>query len=264
MRITFLSKHIFYLAILILTFTTSCATKKNLIYFQSGTTPDSTAVKVANTNYTPIFRSDDFLSIDVMAMDLETAKTFNLPVLNNSTPSGYNNGYASKYGYLIDAQGMIEFPMLGKIKLAGLDRMQATELIQNKLKDYIANPIVSIRILNYKITVLGDVKVPGTYNIPNERLTLPEALGLAGDLNMTGIRKNILVIRDVDGVKTETRVDLTSKEVFSSPVYYLTQNDVIYVEPNRAKRNSSVISSTAGVFISVASLLITTINVITN
>lgn len=258
-----MSKHICYIAILVLTFSTSCATKKNLVYFQSGTTPDSTAVKVANNNYTPVFRTDDFLSIDVIAMDMETAKTFNLPVINNSTPPGYNNGYPSKYGYLINAEGMIEFPMLGQIKLAGLNRMEATELIQTKLKAYLNNPIVSIRILNYKVTILGDVKIPGTYNIPNERLTLPEALGLAGDLNMTGIRKNILVIRDVNGVKTETRIDLTSKEVFSSPVYYLTQNDLVYVEPNRAKRNSSIIGSTAGVFISVASLIITTVNLIT-
>ena len=219
MRITFFSKHLFYLALLIFSFSTSCATKKNLIYFQSGTTPDTNAVKVANTNYTPVFKTDDFLSIDVIAMDIETAKAFNLPVIVNSTPTGYSNGIATKYGYLINAEGMIEFPMLGKIKLAGLNRTQAPELIQNSLKAYISNPIVSIRIQNYKITVLGDVKVPGTYNIPNERLTLPEALGLAGDLNITGIRKNIMVIRDVDGVKTEMRVDLTSKQVFSSPAY---------------------------------------------
>jgi polysaccharide export outer membrane protein len=106
--------------------------------------------------------------------------------------------------------------------------------------------------------VLGEVKSPGTFNIPNERITLLEAIGLAGDLNITAKRKNVLVIRDIDGKKTETRIDLTSKALFSSPVYYLNQNDMVYIEPNRAKINSSVVNaSNVGIVISVISLLVT-------
>lgn len=241
----------------------SCVSKTKINYFQSTTSSDSTSV-VTNFNYTPVFKADDFLAIDVSSMDSESIKPFLLDASINSTqPPQYNNGIAAKSGYLIDGNGDIDFPFLGKIHIAGLNRNEATTLLKSRLSEYIANPVVNIRIQNFKVTVLGDVRNPGSFNIPNERITLPEIIGVAGDLNITGIRNNILVIRDVNGVKTEYRVDLTSRDVFNSPVYYLAQNDVVYVEPNRAKRNSSLISSTAGVFISVASLLITTINVLT-
>jgi polysaccharide export outer membrane protein len=175
---------------------------------------------------------------------------------------GYVNGISAKGGYLIDENGKINFPLIGEIQLAGLTRTEATNLIQNKLREFINDAIVTLRIQNFKITILGDVKIPGTYNIPNERLTLIEAIGLAGDLNITGVRNNVLVIREENGIKKEYRLDLTKNDIFTSPVYYLNQNDVVYVEPNRAKRNTSIVSSTAGIFISVASLVITTINVI--
>ena len=121
-----------------------------------------------------------------------------------------------------------------------------------------------MRILNYKVTVLGEVKNPGTFTIPNERITLPEALGIAGDLLITGVRHDVLVIRDVDGKITETRIDLRKKDLFRSPVYYLQQNDIVYVEPNRARINSSVVNaSNAGIAISVLSLLITMVTLLT-
>lgn len=235
------------------------------MYFQNKNDTDSTQTIVNNQNYTPVFKTDDYIAINISAIDAEALKPFILDAQGSSSSQqpGYMNGFAAKNGYLIDATGHVDVPVIGKIKIAGLNRIEATELIKNSLSLYITDPIIEIRILNYKITVLGDVRSPGTYNIPNERITLPEAIGLAGDLNITGVRKNVLVIRDVDGIKTETRMDLTSKDIFNSPVYYLTQNDVVYVEPNRAKRNSSLVSSTSGVFISVASLIITTITLIT-
>jgi polysaccharide export outer membrane protein len=233
----------------------SCANKKKFIYFQG-----ALASAEANKNYTPRFKADDFLAITVMGIDPDAVKPFNLLVSSQqlSSNSGYTQGVPSPQGYLIDSEGTIDFPVIGKLKLGGLNRMEATDLLKTKLQSYVNNPTVSIRILNYKITVLGEVRSPGTFNIPNERITLPEALGIAGDLNITAKRKNVLVIRDVDGKKTETRIDLTSKEVFASPVYYLQQNDVVYVEPNRAKINSSVVNaSNIGIIISVISLLTT-------
>lgn len=242
----------------------SCVSKKNINYFQSDATTDSILKLSVNHNYTPVFKTDDFLSVEITALDLESIKPFALdPIAGGSQAPGYGNGIAAKSGYLVNAQGDIDFPILGKIHIAGMNRMEATELMKNKLSEYIQNPVVNIRIQNFKVTVLGDVKNPGTFNIPNERITLPEALGIAGDLNMTGVRKNIMVIRDENGVKKQYWVDLTSAEVFNSPVYYLSQNDVVYIEPNRAKRNSSLVSSTSGIFISVASLIITTITLIT-
>ncbi len=225
-----------------------------MIYFQGGMPSAEN-----NKNYTPLFRTDDFLYITVLSIDGEAVKPFNLPPPSlTSQQGGYTQGAPSTSGYLVDSDGNIDFPVIGKIKLAGLNRMQAIELLKNKLQVYINNPTVQIRILNYKVTVLGEVRNPGSFNIPNERITILEALGVAGDLNITATRKNILVIRDVDGKKTETKIDLTSKELFASPVYYLQQNDVVYVEPNRAKINSAVVNaSNVGIVISVISLLTT-------
>ena len=145
-------------------------------------------------------------------------------------------------------------------KLAELKRSQAIDSLKKSLDQYIQNPTILIRILNYKVTVLGDVKNPGTFTIPNEKITIIEALGIAGDLNITGIRKNIKVIRETEGKKKEFIVDLTKNDVFNSPVYYLQQNDLVYVEPNRSKINSSLInSSNTGIAISAVSLIATLI-----
>lgn len=260
-----IQKLIFVLVISQLFLTTSCVSKKKINYFQETTSVDTLGKKNTHS-YTPVFKTDDFLAITISSMDVESIKPFVLENSLNSTSSQmptYSSGMAAKSGYLIDANGDVDFPILGKIHLAGMNRMEATELIKIRLSEYVSDPVVTVRIQNFKVTVLGDVKSPGSFNIPNERITLIEAIGIAGDLNITGVRQNVLVIRDVDGVKQEFRVDLTSKDIFQSPVYYLSQNDVVYIEPNRAKRNSSLISSTAGVFISIASLVITTISLIT-
>ena len=245
----------------------SCNVKRKIVYFQAlASSKDSNLINLQpqNSNYNLIFKTDDLIYIDVNSADVESLKPFMKEDLTggNQLP-GYINGISAKGGYLIDFNGNINFPLIGQVKIGGLSRTDATQLIQVKLREYIIDAIVTLRIQNFKVTILGDVKVPGTYNIPNERLTLIEALGLAGDLNITGVRNNILVIREEKGIKKEFRIDLTKSDVFASPVYYLNQNDVVYVEPNRAKRNTSIVSSTAGIFISVASLVITTINVIT-
>ena len=235
----------------------SCANKKNLIYFQGDVSNSD-----LNKNYTPILRPDDILSITVIGLDEQAVKPFNLPITSLSQSGGgagaYTSGQPVSVGYLLDADGNTDFPVLGQLKLGGLTRTEAIEYLKEKLKAYLTNPTVIMRIVNYKITVLGEVKNPGTFTIPNERITLPQALGIAGDLNITGIRKNVLVIRDVNGKKTETRVDLTSKDVFTSPVYYLQQNDVIYVQPNRVKFNTSVVNSAnVGIVISIISMIVT-------
>lgn len=233
---------------------TACTSKKNLIYFQG-----EQGSADANKSYNPVLKSDDILSITIMDLDQDAIKPFNLPQ-NTLTQNmgGYTQGAPTPLGYLIGPEGYIDFPVIGKIKLAGLTRSTAVDTIKKGLLPYLKHPTVLIRVLNYKITVLGEVGHPGTFTIPNERITLPEALGIAGDLLITGVRKNVLVIREVDGKRTETRVNLTSKDLFSSPVYYLSQNDVVYVEPNRAKINSSVVNtSNISLVVSVVSLLVT-------
>lgn len=238
----------------------SCKTREKMVYFQNQS--DSLATQ---STYTPILQVDDYLSVKVTSIDPEAVVAFNLPIeVGQMTQSGYVQGNPARNGYLVDADGTITLPVIGAFLIAGLSRKEATEQLQKKLEEYTLAPIVHIQILNYKVTVLGDVRAPGTYNIPNERITILEALGLAGDLKPTGERKNVLVIREEAGKKVEYRVDLTSKTVFASPVYYLRQNDVVYIEPNvTARSESSFIRANGGIFLSLTSLIITTITLIT-
>lgn len=242
--------------VLMLTLVSSCTSKKKMIYFAT----EPTQAEAGTKYYNPVFHKDDVLSITVMGLDPESVAPFNMPLAQQVVNSvgGYAQGAPTPPGYLIDGNGEIDFPVVGKIQVAGLTRSEAVDLLKTKLGAYVAKPSVIIRILNYKVTVLGEVRNPGTFTIPNERVTLLEAIGIAGDLQITGQRKNVLVIRENDGKKTQTRIDLTSNDLFNSPVYYLQQNDVVYVEPNRAKMNSSVVNAAnIGIAVSVLSLLIT-------
>lgn len=249
------------IGILLLFFsTTSCKTRKNMVYFQASAN-DTVAVK--SSGFTPVFKVDDFLSITVIAEDPEAVKFYNQPP-PQTTGQGYTSGNPAPYGYLVDAEGKISLPVIGKVVAVGKSRMQLEDEIIKLLEGHLKTPSVHIQILNFKITVLGDVRNPGTFKIPNERLTVLEAIGLAGDLRMSGQRANVLVIRDSNGVKSEYRLDLTKKDLFSSPAYYLQQNDVVYVEPNAAARSEGTVWRTAGgIFISLTSLVLTTISIIT-
>ena len=245
-----------YLLILsAITFLFSCGSKLDVVYFQN---VDYVGSSVAINNYTPIIRTDDMLTITVSALDQDAARPFNLPMVAFSGNGG-DIGRSTQQSYLVDTNGNIDFPVLGTIKLAGLSRIQATDLIKDMLNEYIKNPIVNLRIINYKITVLGEVKNPGSFTIQNERITILEALGLAGDMNIQAERKNVLLIREQNGKKTYHRLDLTSEEVFNSPVYYLNQNDVIYVEPNNSKAKSSSVGPSSSETLRVISILLTAV-----
>ena len=244
------------ITVLVITISTvlfSCGTKEDIVYFQNIDTIQSS--KSIN-NYSPTIRPDDMLTITVSALDQDAARPFNLPTYSFGS-SGLATSRERQETYLVDTNGSIDFPVLGKIKLSGLSRVQATDLLKNMLKDYIKNPIVNIRTVNFKVTVLGEVKQPGSYTIQNERITILEALGLAGDLTIQGERRNVLVIRENSGKKTYTRVDLTNEEVFSSPMYYLTQNDVIYVEPNDSRAKSSTVGAKTSENLRIISTLVT-------
>nr|WP_299201318.1 polysaccharide biosynthesis/export family protein [uncultured Brumimicrobium sp.] len=256
----------FTFILLILTVLSSCNTHKRMVYFQTEHTADSVDTEASsNAHFTPTLKTDDFLSVVITADDVESVIPFNYPVVGvtQSVNQGYSQGNPAKVGYLVDADGMVNLPVLGRMKLGGLSRAEATLLLENELKNYLSNPVVNIQIQNFKITVLGDVKKPGTFNIPNERITLLEAIGLSGDLDITGNRNNVLVIREDEEGTKQYRIDLTTDEVLGSPVYYLEQNDVVYVEPNRAKRSQGTFwRSSGGIFISLTSLIITTITLI--
>jgi polysaccharide export outer membrane protein len=260
-----MEKHIRTIAILagIILVMSSCATKERMVYFQEEKLKDTTEVK---DFYSPVFKKDDFISVIVTADDPEAAVPFNFPADGNDRAM-YNNGYTTgnpvRKGYLIDENGDVSLPVIGKIHLAGISRTRAVDTLQNIYRKYLNNPVVNIHIENFKITVLGDVVKPGTFKVPNERITILEAIGLAGDLHITGERTNILVIRERDGRQVTHRVDLTSGDVLNSPVYYLEQNDVVYVEPNAARRSQGTFWRTSGsILISVTSLIVTTLSII--
>ncbi|KAA5825777.1 polysaccharide export protein [Algibacter amylolyticus] len=227
---------------------TSCGSKKDIVYFQNAKDFET---KVDTDTFTPKFKVNDIVSVFVSTFDLEAVKPFNMYKSTGGDQSEIVD-------YVIDINGNIDYPVLGKIKLIGLTVEEAKELFKEKLSDYLKDPIVNIRIMNFRISVLGQVNSPGRYDVSGERITLLEAIAMAGDLTIKGERKNILVIRDFNGTKTYSRFDLTSKELFNSPVYYLTQNDVIYVQPNKSAISSSVSDSRIGTIISVTSFLITT------
>ncbi|MBP2831999.1 polysaccharide export protein [Aquimarina sp. U1-2] len=215
----------------------SCKTPTNVVYFQNSKNLEKINAK---NSFTPVFKVDDVISVIVSASDMDAARPFNLMIgSSNAFPTEQSNQPSNISGseptYLIDEAGYIEFPVLGKLKIAGLTRVEVKKMIKDKLKVYINDPIVDVRLKNFKITVIGEVNRPGSYAIPNERITIVEALGLAGDITITGKRSNVTVIRENNGVNTYHRVDFTSKNIFDSPAYYLTQNDVLYVEPNKAK-----------------------------
>ncbi|WP_159038509.1 polysaccharide biosynthesis/export family protein [Brumimicrobium mesophilum] len=239
-----------------------------MIYFQTSN-QDSLAQDSVKQNmqFTPTLKPDDFLSVVITANDPESVIPFNYPESGGGRPlnQGYMTGNAAKSGYLIDPDGIVNLPVLGKIKLGGLSRTVATDILEKRYALYLKNPVVNIQIQNYKITVLGDVNRPGTYNIPNERITLLEAIGLSGDLDITGERENVLVIREENGKRAQYRINLKTDEVFSSPVYYLQQNDVVYIEPNTAKRTQGTVWRTSGgIFISLVALILTTYTIVFN
>lgn len=232
---------------LIILFFFNCASRKDVVYFQNA--KDFETIVDTDT-FAPRFKINDIVSIHVSTFDLESVKPFNL-VTNDSNPQ------SSSLNYIIDIQGNIDYPVLGKIKFLGLTVEEAKDLLKEKLSEYLKDPIINIRILNFRVSILGEVRSPGMYSISGERISLLEAIAMAGDLTIKGKRQNVTVIRDFQGTKTSTRIDLTSKELFNSPVYYLTQNDIVYVEPNKSAVSSSSLDTRTSNAISIASIIIT-------
>jgi polysaccharide export outer membrane protein len=138
-------------------------------------------------------------------------------------------------GYLVDNDGTIELPLIGKVKIGGLRTTDAADTIRTRLGAYLKEPSVVVRNINFKISVLGEVKIPGIFVIPDEKITLPQILSMAGDLTIYGNRSNIMIIREENGKREYARLNLTSREIFDSPYYYLRKNDVVYVEPIKSK-----------------------------
>lgn len=229
----------------------SCSSSKNIAYFQN-TIANSEVQK-----FEPVLQSDDVLNIVISSENPEIAAPYNLKTVVFQGNTENSVAQERLQTYLIDQEGFIELPMIGKVKLAGLSRTAAVNEIKKVLTEHIKDPIVNLRIVNFKVSILGEVVKPGMYTIQSERVTLVEALALAGDLTIYGKRTDILLIREKEGVKTMQRIDITKSDFINSPYYYLTQNDVVYIEPNKTRVNSSVIGPNIAVGISALSLVVT-------
>lgn len=227
----------------------SCASHKDVVYFQG---VGDYETKVGENNHSQTFKVDDVVSINVSTLDPQASVPFNL--VKGVEESSLR---AEQLDYIVDKSGNIDFPVIGQVKIAGLTAEKTKELLKEKLSNYLKDPIINIRLKNFTVTILGEVKSPGTYPVIGEQITILEALGLANDLTIKGKRDNILVIRDFDGTKVYHRINLTSKEALDSPVYYLTQNDVVYVEPNKSAITASALDNRATIWVSIASVLIT-------
>ena len=243
-------KYIFLLLFLATLF--SCSSGAKITYLQN---VDEKLSEEITLKYEPILQPDDLLSIIVSAQNPESTIPFNLPKIQGDY--GINNNQNGIKTYLIDNDGEIDFPVLGKIKLGGLVRSEANKKLESVVSEYVKNPGINLRILNFKISVLGEVNRPGTFSIDSERITLLEALGKAGDLTIYGKRTDILIIREINGEKKYQRIDITKSDFVSSPFYYLAQNDVVVVNPNKTKINASVVGPNSTVILSSISLLVT-------
>ncbi len=235
-----------------ITFLASCASKKDMVYLQGNADLHTQYEKAV-----PKIRPFDMLAITVSAADMKATEPFNQISIYQMRNT---SGETAQNVYTVGEDGSIDYPVIGKIQLGGLTRTQAIDYLKGKLNNYIVNPGVNINFTNFKVSVIGEVNKPGTFTLPNERITLLEAIALAGDLSIQGKRTNVMVIREQNGEKKTFEVDLTSKEMLNSPVYYLAQNDVIYVEPNKAKIQSSVVNYS--LFVSVAGIIISVIAVL--
>ncbi len=227
----------------------SCVSQKDVVYFQG---VGDYETNVSENNHAQTFKIDDLISVHVSTLDPQASMPFNL--MKGTRENGIT---PEQVDYIVDKSGNIDFPVIGKVKVAGLTAEETKALLKEKLAAYLKDPIINIRLKNFTVTILGEVKQPGTYPVIGEQITILEALGLANDLGIKGKRENVLVIREFNGTKIYHRIDLTSKEALNSPVYYLTQNDVVYVEPNKSAVTSSTLDNRATIAVSIASILIT-------
>lgn len=249
-------KYVTCLLVCVAVFFTACTSTKKILYLQDVVPLKQQEIE---QKYEVIIHSDDLLAIMVNSRDPELALPFNMPMVTYQLGSN-STGQQRVLGYLVDTNGDIDFPILGKIHVEGLTRMQLTELVKNKLieGDLIKDPIVTVQFLNFKVSVMGEVGRPGSFTISGDRITLLEALSMAGDLTIYGRRDRVGVIRENNGKRTILFHDLRSAEIFNSPCYYLQQNDIVYVEPNKAKAGQSEINQnkSVGVWLSAASILV--------
>ncbi len=256
----------FFFSIVMLALLSSCGSTKDVAYFKNSQEAD---LSKSSFLYDARIMPKDQLTITVSAINDEAATPFNMTV-----PTPYTVNSRSTYSqamlqtYLVDNIGNITFPIIGEIHLGGLTKSEAEKLIEQKIKPFMAgeeNPIVTVRMTGYQISVLGEVSRPGTFTVSREKITILEALAQAGDLTIYGVRNNVKLIReDATGKKMIVEMDLNDANIINSPYYYLQQNDVIYVTPNKVKAQNSSVGSMTTLWFSATSILISLTSLLYN
>lgn len=237
----------------------SCGNAKSATYFNN---ISSRSFRTDVEQLEPIIQKNDLLSISVTSVNAEATKLFNQQTQDAAQMTNSAGGSSSVSGYLVDQDGYVNFPILGNIVAAGRSKKDLRDEITAKLIDekLLIEPIVDIRYLNYKISVLGEVKNPSVLTIPNEKISLLEALGQVGDITIYGRRDNVTLIREENGIKRIREIDLTTSEIFNSPYYYLQSNDIIYVQPNKGRiAGASEVKTWIPVILSAISLAVVTV-----
>lgn len=230
-------RQLLFIIPVIFLFLASCTATKKVIYLNDLTAADSAALRQAqNVFETPIQKNDQ------LWITVGGSNPADLPALNSGTglisggAAALNSGGLNVVvGYFVEADGTVKIPYLGKVHAEGLTRLQLEKNLTEMFKDYTKNPVVNVRFLNYNFSVIGEVNRPGRYSMPTERTTILEAVSMAGDITYLGKSDNVTIIREQNGVRTIAKINLLSKEVFKSPFYYIKTNDLIYVEPVKAK-----------------------------
>ena len=257
---------LFALVFILLLGNSSCQSYKNIPYLQNSEylLPDS----ITRPLYDARIQPKDILTISVHTTNPEASLPFNLTVANIQQQGRANalTTQSALLPYLVDNNGEIDFPVVGKIKMGGLTKNEAEHTIKKALRSYLTEePIVTIRMENYKITVLGEVARPNTFTIANEKVNIFEALAMAGDLTVYGIRENVKLIRENEmGQQDIVTLNLNDASIVRSPYYYLQQNDILYITPNKVKAKDSDIGRTTSTWISATSILISIASLIVN
>lgn len=254
-----MKKIIFLLLSLILL--SSCSTKKSIIYLQ-----DIDERKLEDVDFIKpkvVIEINDILKIDVVTLNPESALPFNKSGMQNGM-GAMQGGLVKLQGYMVDKNGDIELPLIGRINVIGLNLRQAEEKIKANLTSYLKNPFVSVAFVNYKFTVQGEVRRPGTYEVFEPNLTLLQALGMAGDLTIRGKRDDILIIRTIGSKRITRRIDLRKSDWMNSPYYFIKQNDYIYVEPNKPQVSAAGYITGLGSLLGLASFALTITLLLTN
>lgn len=250
----------------IVVFLGACSSTKDVAYFQNSSVVD---LENSRTLYDARIMPKDLLTITVSTTDADAALPFNMtvPTSFNQT-SRVSTSQPLLQSYLVDNDGNIDFPRVGGIHLGGLTKSEAEKLIQDKIKPYMnqnETPIVTVRMINYKISVLGEVNKQGMYTVTNEKINILEALAMAGDLTIYGVRNNVKLIReDASGKKSIHVLNLNDANLINSPYYYLQQNDIVYVEPNKVKAQNSSVGSMTTLWFSATSILISLTSLLYN